>query len=120
MKNKGFTLIELIGTLVILSLMLLIVTPLVTKNLRTSLKKTDIQTKENIKLAAKNWMSDHKEEVNQIKVSKLIEEGYLDDEVKLPSTSENINKACIKVIKTYDNQDTGKKIYKYEYEDNCN
>ena len=60
MKNKGFTLIELIGTIVILSLLLLIISPLVTRSIRNGVKNADEQAKTNIEMAAKNWASDNK------------------------------------------------------------
>ena len=60
MKNKGFTLIELIGTIVILSLLLLIISPLVTRSIKEGTEKADNQAKTSIELAAKNWASDNK------------------------------------------------------------
>lgn len=121
MKNKGFTLIELIGTIVILSLLLLIISPLVTRSIKNGVEKADNQVKTNIEMAAKNWKSDNKgNTANYVTVSDLIDGGYLDEEVKLPSTSSSISSACVKITKTYENENTGKKVYKYDYQDTCN
>lgn len=121
MKNKGFTLIELIGTIVILSLLLLIVSPLVTRSVKKGTKEVDDQAKANIELAAKNWKSDNKgNTANYVTVSDLIDGGYLDEEVKLPSTSSSISSACVKIETTYENENTGKKVYEYIYQDTCN
>lgn len=123
MKNKGFTLIELIGTIVILSLLLLIVSPLVTRSIKEGIEKADNQAKTSIELAAKNWKSDNKGSSKEsITVEELINEGYLDDEVKLPSSSgqTDLSNACVKIETTYENENTGKKVYKYIYQDTCN
>ena len=123
MKNKGFTLIELIGTIVILSLLLLIISPLVTRSLKNGIKQADKQAKTNIEMAAKNWKSDNKgNDAAFVTVSELINGGYLDEEVKLPSSSgqTDLSNACVKITKTYENENTGKKVYKYDYQDTCN
>ena len=118
MKNKGFTLIELIGTIVILSLLLLIISPLVTRSVKKGTKNADDQAKDNIELAAKNWKSDNKGSSQEsITVEELINEGYLDNEVKLPSTSEAISSACVKITVKSENAVTGKKTYDYKYQD---
>lgn len=119
MKNKGFTLIELIGTIVILSLLLLIVSPLVTRSVKEGTKKADDQAKANIEMAAKNWKSDNKgNDASFVTVTELINGGYLDEEVKLPSTQESVdvNTACVEItLKT----ESPRKIYEYKYKDSC-
>ena len=123
MKNKGFTLIELIGTIVILSLLLLIISPLVTRSIKEGTEKADNQAKTSIELAAKNWASDNKgllpktqNGVYKIKVSDMQNQGYLDDDIKLPSTSANINSSCVYITKT-NATNSAKHTYKYEYKD---
>lgn len=120
MKNRGFTLIELIGTIVILSLLLLIVSPLVTRSIKEGVAKADEQAITNIKLAAKNWVSDSGNITNaRVTVSELIDDGYLDSEVKLPSTAKDIRFTCVLITLKYENENTGKKVYEYEYRDIC-
>ncbi len=117
MKNKGFTLIELIGTIVILSLILLIITPAITNSLKKGMDNADEQTKESIVMAARNWASDNKDKLPTIvNLNKLQEEGYIDDNIKLPSTTKNINSACVE-IKLKDQ--ATKTAYTYTYKDNC-
>ena len=122
MSNKGFTLIELVGTIVILSFLLLIISPVITRSIRNGVETADKQVKSNIELAAKNWASDNKgflpkvqNEVYKVKISDLQNEGYLDD-VKLPSDLSDINTSCVFITKVNSN-DSVKNMYKYEYRD---
>lgn len=127
MNNKGFTLIELIGTIVILSLLLLIISPLVTRSIKEGTNKADEQIKTNIELAAKNWASDNKgllpsskDENYKVKISELQNQGYLDDNIKLPQNDTNPDEVCVIITKTNENTNTSKKVYKYEYNNSCN
>lgn len=127
MNNKGFTLIELIGTIVILSLLLLIISPLVTRSIKEGTNKTDEQIKTNIELAAKNWASDNKgllpsskDKNYKVKISELQNQGYLDDNIKLPQNDTNPDEVCVIITKTNENTNTSKKVYKYEYNNSCN
>ena len=122
MSNKGFTLIELVGTIVILSFLLLIISPIITRSIRNGVETADRQVKSNIELAAKNWASDNKgflpkvqNEVYKVAISDLQNEGYLDD-VKLPSDLSDINTSCVFITKV-NSDDSVKNIYKYEYRD---
>ena len=115
MKNKGFTLIELIGTIVILSLLLLIISPLVTRSIRNGVKNADEQAKTNIEMAAKNWKSDNKgNDAAFVTVSELINGGYLDEEVKLPSSSgqTDLSTACVNITLKTENP---RKTYEFKY-----
>lgn len=75
MKNKGFTLVELMGVIVLLGVLVLIAVPAITGVLKSSkedLYKTQLKT---IELAAKNWASDEEN------IGKLPEKGkciYID------------------------------------------
>lgn len=83
MKKNGFTLIELIGTIVILSVILMLIVPEVTKRVKDASKDADEKTIENIELAAKNYASDNKDKTC-VEISTLKSEGYLDDDAKIP------------------------------------
>ncbi len=121
MKNKGFTLIELLGVIVILSAILLIIVPGVTSNIKKAQNNSDENTKENIILAAQNWASDNKSVLNSktsysVALKTLQDEGYLEDDIKLPSTGSKIENACVVIsIKQTEN----KPSYTYTYEDEC-
>lgn len=85
MNKKGFTLIELMGVVVILSILVMIAVPVVDKYIKqTKLESAKVQ-KETLILAAKNWAGDNKDSLplnsgNSIHVSldTLMEMGYLD------------------------------------------
>ncbi len=94
MKNKGFTLIELVGTLVILSLMLLIITPAISNSLKKGVQDADKQTQGSIIMAAKNYFSDNKDK-DCVNLSDLQSEGYIDDVVN-PSDGTHITGVVVK------------------------
>ncbi len=81
MKKNGFTLVELLAVIVILSILIAITTVSV-NNIR---KKQEVQNRENvissILTGAKNYMAEHTTELANgatIKVSKLLEGNYVD------------------------------------------
>lgn len=120
MSNRGFTLIELVGTIVIISFVLLIISPVITRSIRSGVETADKQVKSNIELAAKNWAYDNKgvlpktqNDVYKVKVMDLQNEGYLDD-VKLPSDLSDISSSCVYITKI-NNEDSFKQMYKFEY-----
>ena len=124
MKNKGFTLIELIGTIVIISLILLVVVPSIGNKLKEGIKDADDQAKSNMELAAKNWSYDNKSELPQagetktITIQQLKTYGYLDLDIHMPSDPEkDISNSCIKITKI--ETGTEKNRYKYEYSESC-
>ncbi len=57
-NNKGLTLIELLGVLVVLSLIVMIVTPTVTRNLKTSRIELCYHQLDSLVAASKNWLTD--------------------------------------------------------------
>lgn len=77
MKNKGFTLIEVLATVVILSIIMIISYPTLNGMLKKNANEQDIVFRQNAILAAKSYFSLHNN-VNTVKVSKLIEEGLLE------------------------------------------
>lgn len=89
--KKGFTLVELIATLVILSIIALIVTP----NILVSIREYKLQVYDtNIKAiegASKNWATDNIELLPEtdaesllISIEELVDGSYIDEKVKDP------------------------------------
>lgn len=98
MKNKGFTLAELLGVIVILALITMITVPTITESLQNYKEKMCNTQLEEIIAAAKTWGADNllklpSNEGDFITVSlgKLSEYGYIDEEIQNPVTQENFD-----------------------------
>ncbi|MEI3508395.1 MAG: prepilin-type N-terminal cleavage/methylation domain-containing protein [Bacilli bacterium] len=125
MRQKGFTLIELVGVIVLVSLMVLIIIPTVEKAVKKGEENADKQLKDNMILAAKSWAVDNKGKMPQepgvkinIWLSDLQKDGYIERDIKLPSTGASIDEACIEVTNKSSNV-AKKDVYDYVYNDNC-
>ena len=125
MRQKGFTLIELVGVIVLVSLMVLIIVPTVEKSVKVGQVKADKQLKDNMILAAKSWAVDNKGKMPQepgvkinIWLSDLQKDGYIERDIKLPSTGASIDEACIEATNKSSNV-AKKDVYDYVYNDNC-
>ena len=125
MKEKGFTLIELIGVIVLVSLMVLIIVPTVERAIKVGEINADKQLKDNLILAAKSWAIDNKEKMPKetgvkinIWLSDLQKDGYIERDIKLPSTGASIDEACIEATNKSASS-AKKKVYDYVYNDNC-
>lgn len=86
-KNLGFTLIEVLGVIVILSLILILVLPKITNSVNNYNEKTDNLTLDMIKTIAKQYIEDNARNFPEkslntycIPISDLVEEGYLKGE----------------------------------------
>ena len=120
MKKNGFTLAELLGVMVILSLISIITVPAVTDALqkyRANLCESQIKE---IIGAARSWASDNililpTEEgyTYTVDLETLSSYGYIDKDIKNPVTKEKFDLEDTKVTITR----VGKK-YKYEIDDN--
>lgn len=116
MKNKAFTLIELLGVIVILSVLAVITVPLITSSITSSKQNLHDRQIEMIKNAAERYVTDNALTFNdnQVCVKTLKEEGYLKSESILdPNDQKREIDGCVKVNKT-DNK------YEYEYISICN
>ena len=103
--KKGFTFIEVLVTISLLSLLVLFVVPNLikfSKDTKKDLYDTNIK---NINASAREYANDNLDslsnEVLTIKVEDLVKGGYL-DEVINPISDENMNKCEINL--TYDNK----------------
>ena len=57
-NNKGLTLVELLGVMIVLSLIVMIVTPAVTKDLKDSSVELCYHQLDSLVSASKNWLTD--------------------------------------------------------------
>lgn len=125
MKNRGFTLVELLGVIVLLVLLAMITIPTIGSAIKNGKEKADKQTKENIVLAARNWAVDNKsslpKETNQkisVTIDQLQESGYLDKNIEMPSTGNVITGTCVDITNITKTESV-KKQYDYKYNENC-
>ena len=126
MKQKGFTLVELIAVLVVLGLIGLIAVPTVNSSLKKYKQSLYNDAIKNIEQAAKNWGADNigklpnasveessvtmsypdidveqKFSTLQIRVRDLQEKGYIGSEIKNPTKGSNFcNCAIVTITKT--------------------
>ena len=98
MKNKGFTLIELIAVIAILALIALVVYPAINSVIKNARENTYLDQIDVIIKAAKEWSIDNASKLPDdaeynLPVKTLIDEGYItNDEVKNPRNSkENLD-----------------------------
>ena len=125
MNNKGFTLVELLGVIILLSLIALITIPSISSWIKEGEEKANNQIKENIVLASKNWALDNKnllpQNTNQtykVTLNNLQNGGYIDKNLKLPSTGNELENICV-IITNTGKTTKGLNKYKYEYSENC-
>lgn len=107
MKNKGFTLVELLAILVILSIVAVIITPVIQKSLTANAEKVYQILVDQIKDYTKDYLAQNTDmlpyddgETNIVKFGDLKKSGFLQIQVVNPIT-ENIisNESFVKVTK---------------------
>lgn len=93
MNKKGFTLVELMGIIIILSLMSLLVIPSIDRSIKNFKEKAYESQIQTIRLAAKDWAIENiglytllENESITISLSQLKTGGYIDDEFIDPNT----------------------------------
>lgn len=110
MKQKGFTLAELLGVITILALIALLAIPTISRNVargKQNLYKVQI---ENIKKAANDWMTKHALEIpdgninTSITLGCLKVEGILETSIENPVTGAEFPNDMIVKIRTASNQ----------------
>lgn len=115
--KKGFTLVELLGVIIVLGLIALIVFPNITKSIRNSKNKLYQQQVDTIERNARRWGIEHTELLSEysatyLPLSDLIAGGYLKKgEIIDPRTDNEMN-GCIVI--GY-NQDVSQ--YEYQYQE---
>ena len=108
MKNKGFTLVELIGVITVLGIVILLAIPTVRKindNSKEELYNVQIN---NIEEGLKNWAIDNSNllpqnegEIINITLGQLKTGGYIDSEIKNPKTNKCFGNDMILTVTRY-------------------
>ena len=98
MKNKGFTLVELLGVITLLVILVFIAVPSVSKSIQNSRERAYEAQLGNLITAATSWGTDHISQLPtesgqsvQVTVGELKEGKYIDDEFENPKTKENFS-----------------------------
>ena len=118
MKKNGFTLVELLGVIILLGVLSVIVVPEVRDSIKQSKKKAYDKQIDTVITAAKNWVSDNIDELSEetifIDIQSLKQNGFLENKKIInPVNNKEIN-GCVAIIYEEDfNQ------YEYEYLSKC-
>ena len=122
MRNKGFTLAELLAVIVILGLVAVIAVPAVTKTLGGTKSELCEDQLKNIKEAARLYGSDHmlelpdnEGETKTITLKDLQMGGYIKENLENPKNKQEINSGLTITITKQ-----GQNKWKYEREHFCN
>lgn len=114
-RIKGFTLVELLAVIVILSLLLLLAVTTVSSQFKNSKDELYDTQLNNIKLAAEMWGSDNKVKLNSISDCVSLTLGYLKDEGYVDANIKNTyTKELFKDDEVFVNITKETNRYKYE------
>ncbi len=114
-RIKGFTLVELLAVIVILSLLLLLAVTTVSSQFKNSKDELYDTQLNNVKLAAEMWGSDNKVKLNSISDCVTLTLGYLKDEGYVDANIKNTyTKELFKDDEVFVNITKETNRYKYE------
>lgn len=96
-KNRGFTLVEVIGVVLILSLILIISVPSLTRTLKRNEQKKYDAYLDNVKLASENYfvtkvLKNDSVDNYSIKLGDLIDEGYITEVITNPKNEKKLSR----------------------------
>lgn len=120
MNKRGFTLVELLAVIIILSLLALLTSTAVTNLVKDSRNDLSSTQMELIKSAAQTWGADNLTglpadgECSYLTLVNLKDYGLIDSNIKDPNTNEKISDDLKIKISTTKNQNSGKLITTYE------
>lgn len=118
MKNNGFTLMELIATITVLSLVAIIVTPTIIDSLKSNREKAYVEQTKTLEKTAENWSIKNGGLLSETKdyylsIETLVEEDYLNSkEIIDPRDNQKMN-GCIVIH--YDSEHSQ---YQFTYTEN--
>ena len=105
-KVNGFTLVELLGVVVILAMLALIVYPAVTAQIKRANDKLSTATVSLIETGAKSYINDHKNDYPKrenakycITLDTLAKENYIRESIVDPNTNDELDLTKIVVAK---------------------
>ena len=121
MKNKGYSLVELLAVIIILGLIITISIPIINSSLLKSKEKSLNTQKKAIITAGRKYATEHTNvlpdetnNISTISIELLKSEGFIDkDKIINPVTEEEMN-GCVLIMYGIDNEE-----YHYEYNDSC-
>ena len=120
MKNKGFSLIELLGVITILAIIAVIIVPVANKTMKEAREKADKSQQKLVIDAAKLWVNDNSNllsdevgDVYTLSVQAIQESNYLTQrQLKDLNNTQELNNACIKIT-------SEEHKYSYEFVKEC-
>lgn len=126
MKNRGFTLVEMISVLIILSVVALIVTPNIYVSIRDYKDRLYETQMDSIKQSGKNWAVDHIDKLPiasdtalAVTIKELQEDGYIADQLENPKDGGYFDDSSVFVLIICDYiEDETENLasnYKYQY-----
>ncbi len=110
MKNRGFTLPELLGIITLLALLALLIIPAVSKNVSKGKRDLYEVQLRNFEKAAKDWMAIHTLELPDKEINTVITlgclkvEGLLEESIENPLTNSQFPNDMVVKIRTESNQ----------------
>ena len=115
--KKAFTLVELLGVIIILGVLALIVFPIIDKSIKSSKEKALQATIASIEDAANKYSVEHElgysTSYNKLTLNELVNNGYLKGDLINPVTNSKLN-GC--VLYKWDEE---YKQYEFKYDESC-
>ena len=115
--KKAFTLVELLGVIIVLAVISLIVFPIVDKSIKTSKEESLNSIIKTIEKAAQEYVvrehMGYTTSYDKVDIDELIATGYLKDNIINPVTNQKMN-GCV-IYKWQDEYNQ----YEYEYQETC-
>lgn len=120
MKKNGFTLAELLGVMIILSIIALITFPIITDSFDKSTDKLSKEQKKSLENIARIWATKNSDELNEenpryVTIEELKRSGLLENKDIIDVEDYEELKGCIKVY-----YESNKYNYKYDNYEECN
>lgn len=98
--NKGFTLLEMMGVLILLAIILLVAIPSITNTMKKDQVNQLAKYEETLCDAAETYILEENITATEIKGSTLVSKGYLADNLSNPKTKKNVTKDKLTVSRT--------------------